>query len=280
MEQSNNHDIHGDQLTLTQMENITEEVANTQPLVGAPTNVAILLTDYANTQSPGFIPGIKYLSESFSCMRKVRGDGNCFYRALLFGYLENLLNLFLSGNDQSMLAAKIEYDRIMKIIKDSLGELIALGYPDYAIESFHEELVELLESLFQQTSDSLFGMFQEGGQANYVTWFMRVLTAGALKRDAERFLPFVEGLYFDMDSYCKNEVEPMNKECEQLQIMALVEYLGISIEISYLDGRSFDATIGVPKVKIPETDNAQSTNEQKFVVHLLYRPGHYDILYI
>lgn len=66
---------------------------------------------------------------------------------------------------------------------------------------------------------------------------MRVLTAGALKRDAERFLPFVEGLYYDMDSFCKNEVEPMDKECEQLQIIALTEYLGISMEISYLDGR-------------------------------------------
>jgi hypothetical protein len=60
---------------------------------------------------------------------------------------------------------------------------------------------------------------------------------GALKRDPERFFPFVEGLYGDMDDYCKNEVEPMNKECEQLQIIALSEYLGLHLEISYLDGR-------------------------------------------
>jgi len=40
-----------------------------------------------------------------------------------------------------------------------------------------------------------------------------------------------------MDSFCKAEVEPMGKECEQVQITALSEYLQIAIEIAYLDGR-------------------------------------------
>ncbi len=62
-------------------------------------------------------------------------------------------------------------------------------------------------------------------------------SVGYLKRDADRFLPFIDGLYFDMDTFCKSEVEPMNKECEQIQIIALTEYLGIGIEISYLDGK-------------------------------------------
>ena len=29
----------------------------------------------------------------------------------------------------------------------------------------------------------------------------------------------------------------MGKECEQVQIMALTEYLGIGVKIEYLDGR-------------------------------------------
>lgn len=44
-------------------------------------------------------------------------------------------------------------------------------------------------------------------------------------------------MYVDIDSYCKAEVEPMGKECEQLHIIALTEYLEISIVIEYLDGR-------------------------------------------
>jgi len=138
MEEKNQNGTHPDQLTLQQMESITEEVVNNQPLISLPKKVDVLLQEYSNTESPGFIPGIKCLSENFSSMRKVRGDGNCFYRALLFGYLENLLNLYLSSNEESIQFAKSEHERIIKIIQNSLQELISLGYPEYAIESFHE----------------------------------------------------------------------------------------------------------------------------------------------
>jgi hypothetical protein len=60
---------------------------------------------------------------------------------------------------------------------------------------------------------------------------------GHLKANADRLFPFVEGSFIDMHSYCQSEVEPMNKECEQLQILALTEYLDIQVEIAYLDGR-------------------------------------------
>lgn len=81
---------------------------------------------------------------------------------------------------------------------------------------------------------------------------MRVITAGYLKSAPDRFLPFVEGLYYDMDAFCKAEVEPMDKECEQIQIIALSEYLGIEIEIAYLDGRAFDPVQGIPFVTFPD----------------------------
>ena len=44
-----------------------------------------------------------------------------------------------------------------------------------------------------------------------------------------RFTPFLETAE-DMQSFCAREVEPMGKECEQLQIIALSEYLGIKGE--------------------------------------------------
>jgi hypothetical protein len=40
--------------------------------------------------------------------------------------------------------------------------------------------MELFEQIFAQSSTSLWEMFQEGGQANYVTWYLRVLTAGTI----------------------------------------------------------------------------------------------------
>ena len=38
-----------------------------------------------------FAKKIESLSKSFSSLRRTRGDGNCFYRAFLFSYLEGLL---------------------------------------------------------------------------------------------------------------------------------------------------------------------------------------------
>ena len=103
-----------------------------------------------------------------------------------------------------------------------------------------------------------------------------------MKRDADRFLPFVEGLYVDMFAYCAAEVEPMNKECEHMQILALSEYLQIPINIVYLDGRSFDESVGLNQVKFLEEERQLRPNDPTlcpFAVHLLYRPGHYDVLY-
>lgn len=146
--------------------------------------------------------------------------------------------------------------------------------------------MELVSQLPNENIDSLAEMFQENGRANYVTWYMRALTAGYLRKDPERFLPFVEGSYFDIDSFCKAEVEPMDKECEHIQIIALTEYLGIQVEIAYLDGRAFDPAVGLSSVKFPDpssfvaADGDSSNGERDaFRVHLLYRPGHYEIIY-
>ena len=140
--------------------------------------------------------------------------------------------------------------------------------------------MEVLTGLKDLTTDSLLDMFQEGGKADYITWYMRALTAGYLKRDPERFIPFVEGSYVDIDSFCKGEVEPMDKECEHIQIIALTEYLGVKIQIAYLDGRPFDPTQGLSFVTFPEAPSDSTINpSDAFKVELLYRPGHSDVLY-
>ncbi len=60
----------------------------------------------------------------------------------------------------------------------------------------------------------------------------------AMKSQADRFLPYVLDDYtLDIETYIAREVEPMGRECEQVQILALTEYIGIVVKIEYLDGR-------------------------------------------
>lgn len=64
------------------------------------------------------------------------------------------------------------------------------------------------------------------------------------------------------------EVEPMYRECDHLHIVALTSALGVGVRVMYLD-RGEGATVlshDFPEDKDP-------------IIHLLYRPGHYDILY-
>ena len=80
-----------------------------------------------------------------------------------------------------------------------------------------------------------------------------------------------------MQSYCSREVEPMGKECEQVHIIAIAELLGVVVAIEYLDGRlPADELSGLSKV---ECGGSLQEVEPSRHVRLLYRPGHYDILY-
>lgn len=93
----------------------------------------------------------------------------------------------------------------------------------------------------------------------------------------------------------------MGKECDQPQIAALTEALGISVKIEYLDGSATElqtyeclpsnaaSASTTMNVNTAGTgDNAPSRAPESVVadapeplvlLHLLYRPGHYDILY-
>ena len=217
----------------------------------------------------GYTKAIVYLSKTFR-LRRVRGDGNCFYRALLFSYLDDLLMKRSSPDTKD--AASSELERITDIVKGSMDDLVKVGYNEFAIETFYDMFIELLEQLPSMNREALLEEFQEGGSGDHYTWYMRVMAAGYMKSHPDDFYPFIvgQGIYNDIESYCSAEVEPMGKECEQAQIIALTTYLQLGVKIVYVDGH---LTEGEPIThQFPE-------GVENFVT-LLYRPGHYDLLYL
>ena len=109
------------------------------------------------------------------------------------------------------------------------------------------------------------------GNSNSSTCYLKFLTGTELKADPNRFLPYLEENYVDIDSFCRSHVEPMGKECTMVQVLALAEAFSVQVKIEYLDGH--------------EINNNKLTQHQFGPEHattaltLLYRPGHYDILY-
>lgn len=76
----------------------------------------------------------------------------------------------------------------------------------------------------------------------------------------------------------------MGKECGMVQVLALAEAFGIRVKIEYLDGREMvmdnsggngDGGCDNRKLMLHEF----GPDESNLDITLLYRPGHYDILY-
>lgn len=191
--------------------------------------------------------------------RRVRGDGNCYYRAFLYQLCERLLE-----SDDTVAAQFLQWIKV-----DSWKQVLAADYEELMLEAFYDTIVELLEKVVHKkhTKETLHQeLNEENGTSDYCTWYLRVVTATHLKSDPDRFLPFVTTPGLDMAQFCQREVEPMGQECEQVQVLALAEATGVQVTIDYL-------------VQEQVTRHVFGPEDAKIRLHLLYRPGHYDILY-
>lgn len=145
-----------------------------------------------------------------------------------------------------------------------------------AIEIFYDSFVEFLEGL-AESDEKKHAMHkeltEENSTSDYCTWYLRVLSATFFKADPERFLPYLEGGYVDIYSYCQQEIEPMGKECTMVQVLALAEVFQVRVDIEYLDGHEF------PSDNFALAKHSFGPETAATTLSLLYRPGHYDILY-
>ena len=222
-----------------------------------------------------------------------------YYRAFLYALIENLYN---STND-------VELNRIRDYVKKSIFDVVEKGgYERFAIETFHEEMVDLLdlvakekkqhqrqsdeEGFFSSTIHTLLN--EENGTSDYCVWYLRVITSTYLKSDPDRFVHFIDDptcSYVDIDTYCQKEIDPMGKECTMIGVLALAEAFQVNTEIEYMDGKELTLTNGKlikhsfggrsedASATGVRTNNDCTDDSSALCITLLYRPGHYDILY-
>ncbi|RWS29046.1 OTU domain: ubiquitin aldehyde binding protein-like protein, partial [Leptotrombidium deliense] len=201
---------------------------------------------------------IKNLQQSYRWIRRTRPDGNCFFRAFTFAYFESLLN-----DNQ-------ELQRFIAVAEKSKQDLISLGFSSFTIEDFHDCLAGILNRINSHeihTTDQLLSIFNDQGTSDYLVVFMRLVTSGHLQINAEFFANFIENC-ISMKEFCSHEVEPMYKESDHIHVTALTETTQVPVRINYLDrGQGSNVTVH----NFPEGSTPR--------IHLLYKPGHYDILY-
>lgn len=241
-----------DEATLRQMEQLQRE-AEAQPLLDEKRATAALLEKYTDA---AFTGKIQTLAKAFPYFRAARGDGNCFYRAYAFGLME-----WLTQEAQRATT-------FLQQLKSSYDMALAAGFDAFTTEDFYETVEELFKRLESESSSALREALNDDGVSNYVVAYLRIVTAAYMKTHADDFQPFLEeGM--TVDEFCNRHVNPFGVECEHHQIRALTAALRAGVVIAYLDRSDGD-----------EAAKHEIVSEGDPVVcHLLYRPGHYDLLY-
>ncbi|XP_020262657.1 uncharacterized protein LOC109838641 [Asparagus officinalis] len=263
------------------------------PYVGDKEPLSSLAAEF-QSGSPILQEKIKLIGEQYAALRRTRGDGNCFFRSFMFSYLEHILET----------QDKTEVERVTMNIDQCKKTLQGLGYADFTFEDFFSIFFEQLESVLQGTETSisheeLLQRSRDQSVSDYVVMFFRFVTSGEIRRRSDFFEPFIVGLTNStVDQFCKASVEPMGEESDHVHITALSDALGVPIRVVYLDRSSCEAGVltvnhhdFIPSVAHPnplaseqgaDASTAETTENSpppKPFVTLLYRPGHYDILY-
>ncbi|KAJ8324386.1 hypothetical protein QVD99_002418 [Batrachochytrium dendrobatidis] len=233
------------------------------PLVGDMVDFTALQQEYASGLNV-YVDKIKHLKSTCLGMRNVRKDGNCFYRA--FGF--RLAELVFEHRD-------LPWNRaILQRAKETKALMTTMGYDMSILEDFWERFQDVL-LIKDEDADGVIGAFQTDHISDTVVCYLRLITAALLKRDRDIYEAFVLGDYSSLECFISDCVEPMNVESDQIHIVAMANIFQVDIRIANLD--TSVATEGINFHEISPMEPMQV--DQPPTITLLYRPGHYDVLY-
>lgn len=251
-----NSAMNQDDQIMAQKDAIEQEIRDNTQLVGSLEEFSVLENEYAKDEA--YLGKVKTLKATYSHIRRVRPDGNCFFRAVGFAYFERLLK----DKDGDLVA-------FIEKVKPSKDAMAKLGFPLFTMEDFYDNFMDSLDTLKQPESnlESLLASFNDEGTSNYLVVFMRLLTSLNIKSQHEFYQNFLEGGQ-TVEEFCANEVEPMFKESDHIHIIAFCQESGVNVRVTYLDR-------GDHKEAVPHDFPEGSKPD----IHLLYKPGHYDIVY-
>ncbi|KAK9909324.1 hypothetical protein WJX75_000535 [Coccomyxa subellipsoidea] len=270
-----------DDQIIAQENSIRAAEAEKRPFVGIVEPLSALEEEYRQG-SAVFRDKIRSLEMQYGSMRRTRGDGNCFFRSFMFAFMEQLVQ----NNDIP------ERNRVVTCIRQWKAKLVAVGFQEMVFEDAMEIVIDQLNSLGTAESLSVAQLehnFCEPMLSPMIIMLLRMLTSAEIQRRSDFFAPFIMGMCDDevsVEQFCRRYVEPMGEESDHVHIVALTNALLVPIRVVYLDRSTGAAMAGVGY-------DSAAINHHDFVpdslgesptpvnprVHVLYRPGHYDILY-
>lgn len=236
---------------------IKKEMENV-PLVDEKKETSILTDEYKNNAD--YFNSVLAITKKYKYIRKIKRDGNCFYRAFIYRLFEHI----------SINQDKVLYEKILKKIQESKDLTTNNGFDWIAVEDFYTTFLESFQQIFELKNDyeirqMLMIYFADREKGNYLIYFIRFCIAAYLRLNKELYEFYIEGAF---ENWIVNEVTAIDHEADQIQIMAVVNYFDIGVKIEYLNKERGEV------MKFPE-----DKKDEDFFITVLFTPGHYDVLY-
>lgn len=161
------------------------------------------------------------IEKKYKSFRKVRPDGNCFFRSFAFATFEHLLK------------NREEFAKFRKTIEETKEKLSKLEYPMFTIDDFYETFIEVMKKVDIEDEkaalEELYKLFNEQCYSDYLVVYLRLITSGKLREESDFYQNFIDGNYADIADFCNKEVEAMYKESDHIHIIAICAALGASV---------------------------------------------------
>lgn len=254
-----------------QQQAIIKKEIEKEPLVGPILDISYIFNEYE--KSDNFLIKICDLVENRSKtqIRKIRKDGSCFYR----GFIYRLAEMLIFNKDL------FSHYRLFEKINKSRMIMVAAGFEELVFGSFESMFKDLLSGIQAGliTYENMDQSFEDKELFDYYVMYVRLVISAFIRTNISTFRTYFEHEY-QLIQFCQDEIEPIDSEADEIQIVAIFQYFQIPMRIFYLDN---SPTPKVTCLSLPELeDNSDQSiidTDSKYLLQLLYKPGHYDIVY-
>lgn len=259
---------------MSQQDEIQRAIEQSQPLVSDKEAPGALIDEYRD--NPAFVGKLQEFAIKYDALRRVRGDGNCFYRAFLIGVAEYFASagvcrpagfadadaygaaqgsVALCSVQPSDPSPQARYEATLKYVRDSLPALVALGWSEYTTGDFRDAMLSWLwqvgkaapsdPPVSHQSALGPLGYHADDGMDSFfVLTYLRCLCALELRSKEDDYFPWVIALAPECSSvkdFCDSQVEAVRTDADQLQIMALAKAWDAAVKIAYFDASASGA---------------------------------------
>lgn len=248
--------------------------------VGVPSKLHLLSANYGYRQA--MVNKINTLEEIYEGWRSIRGDGNCYYRTVIYGLIEQIIR---SNKREKLLILREKFLAVRIQPTDSEKSTDLILPPMQSLDSICDMLQLAADGLawvnIEEFDNSILNT-QTGHDLALVSACRSIVSRYLIQNQkleisgisiADAILPSFPDIS-NMEEYCARYVDCMGEDAEGPLV-----YLGVLLKsldcwgvTIFLDRRD-DVAMNVYETPFTESTTSLGT------VHLLLRPGHYDLLY-